>query len=155
MSEEKIKYNTDIIHACKIATVIFMALVFVADIFGYIISRYVVYVWIGRFDMLALVLTTSVFYVCTLIAYVLLGSVYGLLNNMSKDVVFDTKNTKLMGYMVWCLILIGVFCAVELIVWPGAVFLSVIAWFMTLIVLCVKVVFDKAISMKDELDFTI
>ncbi len=155
MSEKLIKNSNDIIRASKVATIIFTALVFLADVFGYIISRYVTYVWIGDFSTKALVITTAVFYICTLFAYGLLFSVYKLLGNMSKDIVFDSKNTKLMGTMVWCLIFIGVFCAAEVIVWPGCLFLSVIAWFMTLIVLCVKVVFDKAISMKDELDLTI
>ena len=82
-------------------------------------------------------------------------SVYKLLSNMSKDVVFDTKNTKLMFYIVLSLIGAGVAFAVLGLVWGEAAFLALVAWFMSLIVLSVKVVFDKAIVMKNDLDLTI
>lgn len=158
--EAKTKDNKliDIIRLTKAATVIFIALVLAADVFGYIICKYVVYVWAAdpRISYDAdIAVTTTVFYICTLCVYVLLFSVYRLVNNLSKDIVFDKCNTKLMGYISLMLILIGVFCTAELFFWSGSFFLSVISWFMALIVQCVKVVFDKAISMKDELDYTV
>ena len=158
--EPKTKENKliDIIRMTKAACVIFIGLVLAADIFGYIICKYVVYVWAAQprinYDT-DVAVTTTIFYICTLCVYVLLFSVFRLVNNMSKDIVFDSCNTKLMGYITLMLVLIGLFCTVELFFWNGSFFLSVISWFMALIVQCVRVVFDKAISMKDELDYTV
>ena len=74
---------------------------------------------------------------------------------MSKDLVFDRANTKLMGIITGALVGIAAVCVVGGFVWNGCWILSIIALFMGLIVLSVKVVFDKAITMKEELDLTI
>ena len=96
-----------------------------------------------------------VYFAITLLAYVVLFSVLKLLTNMSKDIVFDKKNTRLMTAIVASLLGAGAAFAGLGIVWGEAAFLALIAWFMALIVLSVKVVFDKAIVMKDDLDLTI
>ena len=152
--EEK-RYSSGVIRISKLATIVFIALVVMADIGGYFIAKYVTYCWIEKFDIMSLVLTTVVFYVATVCGYVVLFSVYKLLSNMEKDIVFDTCNTRLMGYITMGLIAAGIACACETFTWPGAIFLSVVAWFIALIVLCVKTAFDKAIAMKDEMDLTI
>lgn len=152
--EEK-RYSSSVIRISKLATIVFIALVVMADIGGYFIAKYVTYCWIEKFDIMSLILTTVVFYVATVCGYVVLFSLYKLLSNMEKDIVFDVCNTRLMGYITMGLIACGIACACETFTWPGAIFLSVVAWFIALIVLCVKTTFDKAIAMKDEMDLTI
>ena len=149
------KYNNKIIKWSKVATVFFILLVVFADVFGWSSAHYICNVWARRDDQLAYTVFTIVYYAITALAYVVLISVYKLLSNMSKDVVFDTKNTKLMFYIVLSLIGAGVAFAVLGLVWGDAAFLALVAWFMSLIVLSVKVVFDKAIVMKNDLDLTI
>ena len=149
------KYDNRIIRWSKIATIIFIALVVVADLFGVVISSYISLVWAERSDTFAIVLLTTVWYMGTVGAYGILISVYKLLTNMGKDIVFDRANTGLMKIMVIALIAIAAVCALGSITWIGTSFLSMVALFMALIVSCVRVVFDKAISMKEEMDLTI
>ena len=149
------KYNNKIIKWSKVATIFFILLVVFADAVGWTSARYICKVWARRDDQLAYTIFTVVYYAVTVLAYVVLISVYKLLANMSKDVVFDTKNTKLMSYIVFSLIGAGVAFAVLGLVWGESAFLALVAWFMALIVLSVKVVFDKAIVMKNDLDLTI
>ena len=50
---------------------------------------------------------------------------------------------------------IAVVCTVGGFVWFGSWFLAIIALFMGLVVLSVRVCFVKAITMKEEMDLTI
>lgn len=149
------KYNNGIIKWSKIATILFIAIVVVADIFGFQIAQYLSYCVADRFDTPAVAVLAVSWYLGTVAAYVILISVFRLLSNMSKDVVFDKTNTKLMNVITAALIGIGFICVTAGFIWFGAYFLTIISLFMALIVLCVKVVFAKAIEMKEEMDLTI
>ena len=149
------RYNDGIIRWSKIATVLFIAIVVVADVFGVPIAKYISYTYAEKYDDLTKLVLTLVWYLGTVGAYVILISVFKLLSNMSKDIVFDRSNTKLMNIIAGALIGIGVVCAAGGVVWIGSSFLTIIALFMALIVMCVKVVFGKAIEMKEEMDLTI
>ncbi|SCW50569.1 Protein of unknown function [Ruminococcaceae bacterium YRB3002] len=151
----KVKNADNIIRYTKIATIIFIALVVVADVCGFIITPYIVRVWAERYDDFALIFLSAVYYVGTAGAYVALFSLYKLLNNMSKDIVFDKSNTKLMKIIAICCVLMGIDCVIGTIAWFGTIYLGTILFFMVLIVLCLRAVFEKAIEMKDELDLTI
>lgn len=144
-----------ILRYTKITTAIFIGLVVVADIFGVVISKYIANFWAEKFDTMSVVILTTIFYVGTVLAYVVLFTLYKLLTNMSKDIVFDKDNTNLMKRISLACLLMGVDCMVGTIAWSGTIYLAVICFFMTLIILCVRAVFDKAIAMKDELDLTI
>lgn len=145
----------NLIRYTKIATVIFIGLVVAADVFGFIITEFITRVWAGRNDSLALILLAIVYYIGTAFAYVVLIALYKLLDNMSKDVVFDVRNTKHMKLIAIACVFMGVDCTVGMIAWTGTIYLAVICIFMTFIILCVRAVFEKAIAMKDELDLTI
>lgn len=149
------KYNDGIIRWSKIATVLFIAIVIVADIFGVPIAKYISYEYAGRSDDFATAVIGAVWYLGTVGAYAILISVFMLLSNMSKDIVFDKANTRLMNVITIALFGIGAVCAAGGVAWIGSCFLTIIAFFMALIVLCVRVVFDKAIAMKEEMDLTI
>ena len=145
----------NIIRYTKVATVIFIAFVVAADVFGYIITNYITRVWADRSDTFALVTLAVVFYLGTAGAYVVLFSLYKLLSNMSKDVVFDRQNTKLMKIIAIACALMGIDCTAGTVAWFGTIYAAVICFFMVLIILCVRAVFEKAIVMKEELDLTI
>ena len=149
------KYNDVVIRWSKIATILFAAMVVVADVFGVVISKYMCYVWANKIDDVSLTIMTVVFYLGTLFAYGILSSLFVLLNNMSKDKVFDKVNTKLMDCIVGALVGIAVVCTVGGFVWFGSWFLAIIALFMGLVVLSVRVCFVKAITMKEEMYLTI
>ena len=151
----EMRYNDRIIRWSKIATILFIAIVVVADVFGIAIAQYISYCLGDRFDTAAVAVMSVVWYLGTVAAYVILISVFKLLTNMSKDVVFDRANTRLMNIITAALIAIGIICVAAGFIWFGAYFLTIISLFMALIVLCVKVVFAKAIEMKEEMDLTI
>ena len=96
-----------------------------------------------------------VFYLGTVGGYIVLIPLYKMLSNMSKDKVFDRQNTKLMTIITASLVGIAVDCVVGGFFWNGCWILSVVALFMALVVLSIRVVFAKAITMKEEMDLTI
>ena len=102
-----------IIRYTKIATAIFIGLVVAADVFGIFISEFISRIWAGRNDTFAIVLLTVIFYIGTVLAYVVLISFYKLLKNMGKDVVFEKDNTKLMKIISITCVLMGVDCQVS------------------------------------------
>lgn len=148
-------YNDGIIKWTKIATIMFIAMAVVADIFGVVITQYIAYCWAGVFDTFRVVALIVIFYLGTVGGYVVLFSLLKLLSNMSKDVVFDRKNTKLMMIITLALVAIAVDCIAGGFIWNGAWILAIVALFMGLIVMSVRAVFSKAITMKEEMDLTI
>ena len=109
----------------------------------------------GVTEVEKIALLSVVFYLGTVGAYVVLFSLLKLLTNMSKDKVFDRQNTKLMGIITAALIGIAVVCVAGGFIWFGCWELTIVSLFMALVVMSVKVVFDKAITMKEEMDLTI
>lgn len=144
-----------VIRWTKISTALFMALLAVLDGIALIVAKYIAYVWISRFDTLAIGVIAGSIWAASIAGFAALISIFKLLSNMEKDEVFDKKNTKLMAVMAWSLVAAGICAAASGFVWSGAFCLTIIALFMALVVLTVKVVFDKAIDMKNELDLTI
>ncbi len=145
----------NLIRYTKIATVIFIAFVVAADVFGFIITGYITRVWADRSDAFAMITLATVYYLGTAGAYVVLFALYRLLSNMGKNIVFDKQNTKLMKIIAIACALMGADCVAGTLAWFGTVYAAVICFFMVLIILCVRAVFEKAIEMKDELDLTI
>ena len=150
-------YNNGIIRWTKIATVLFIAMAVVADVFGIVITKYIAYCWadVAVTDVTRVAIMAVIFYLGTVGGYVVLFALLKLLSNMSKDKVFDRANTNLMLIITLALLAIAIDCAVGGFIWNGAWILTIVALFMGLIVLSVRVVFDKAISMKEEMDLTI
>ena len=86
------RYNDVVIRWTKIATVLFIAMAVVADIFGIVITKFIAFCWAEVFDIGRVATLAVVFYLGTAGAYVVLFSLLKLLFNMSKDVVFDRVN---------------------------------------------------------------
>ncbi len=163
MSAKEKNKGSDVIKLTKIATIVMICVCAVADIFGYYICKYVwnmVIVGWEQFrpitnEAIAFPTLIGLFYIGTFFAYVILFNVMKLLGNMDNNKVFIKENTKLMKNMSVGCIAIFAICFVGMLVWPSTLFIGVIGLFMGLIVQCVRVVMDKAIDMRDELDYTV
>jgi len=150
------QFNEDtVIRWTKITTIIFIGMFVVADIFGIVITQYIAYCWAEVFDNFRVASLAVVFYLGTVGAYVVLFALLKLLSNIGKDIVFSRNNTKLMMMITLALVAIAADCSIGGFIWSGAWILATVALFISLIVLSVKVVFDKAITMKEEADLTI
>lgn len=151
------KYHNVIIRWSKIATMLFIAMVLVGDIFGFAITRYICWIWaeVPVEDVARLAGLSIVYYLGTVGAYAILFSLLKLLFNMGKDIVFDRSNTKLMNIIAYTFVAIAVDCTAGGFIWSGSFILAILALFLALVVQSVRVVFDKAITMKEELDLTI
>ena len=95
------RYDDVILRWAKIATVLFTALAFVADIFGVVITKYIAYCWAEVFDLPRVIALIVIFYLGTIGGYLVLIPLFLMLSNMSKDKVFDRANTKLMMIITW------------------------------------------------------
>jgi len=149
------RYDDVILRWAKIATIMFTAMAVVADFCGVIITRYIAYCWAEVFDLPRVTALAVVFYIGTIGGYTVLIPLYKMLSNMSKDKVFDRDNTKLMTIITSALVGIAVDCVVGGFIWNGCWILTIVALFMALVVLSIRVVFAKAITMKEEMDLTI
>ncbi len=149
------KYQSVIIRWSKIATLLFIAMVLVGDIFGFAITQYICYVWVETFERSKLIGLSIVYYLGTAGTYVILFSLLKLLSNMGKDIVFERTNIKLMNIIAYTFVAVAIDCLVGGFIWNGSFILAVLALFLALVVQSVRVVFDKAITMKEELDLTI
>ena len=149
------RYDDVVLRWAKIATILFTAMAVVADVFGVVITRYIAYCWAEVFDLLRVIALMVVFYLGTIGGYTVLIPLFKMLSNMSKDKVFDRENTKLMMIITAALTGIAVDCIVGGFIWNGCWILAIVALFMALVVLSIRVVFVKAITMKEEMDLTI
>ena len=149
------RYDDVILRWAKIATVLFTALAVVADFCGVIITRYIAYCWAEVTELPKVIALTVVFYIGTIGGYTVLIPLYKMLSNMSKDKVFDRDNTKLMTIITCALVGIAIDCIAGGFIWNGCWILTIVALFMALVVLSIRVVFAKAITMKEEMDLTI
>ncbi len=149
------RYDDVILRWAKIATVLFTALAVEADFCGVIITRYIAYCWAEVTELPKVIALTVVFYIGTIGGYTVLIPLYKMLSNMSKDKVFDRDNTKLMTIITCALVGIAIDCIVGGFIWNGCWILTIVALFMALVVLSIRVVFAKAITMKEEMDLTI
>ncbi len=155
LEEESMRYDDVILRWTKIATIMFTAMAVVADICGVIITKYIAYCWAEVFDLPRVIALAVIFYLGSVGGYLVLIPLFKMLTNMSRDKVFDRENTKLMMIMTAALVGIAIDCIVGGFIWNGCWILTVVALFMALVVLSIRVVFAKAITMKEEMDLTI
>ena len=149
------RYDDVILRWTKIATIMFTAMAVVADICGVIITKYIAYCWAEVFDLPRVIALAVIFYLGSVGGYLVLIPLFKMLTNMSRDKVFDRENTKLMMIMTAALVGIAIDCIVGGFIWNGCWILTVVALFMALVVLSIRVVFVKSITMKEEMDLTI
>ena len=101
---------------------------------------------------LALMVTV---YLCSVFAWPLLWSMWRLLGNLRRELVFVPENVRRLRAVSWCCVGAALLCMLSASYYPSFLLIAVAAGFMCLIVRVVKNVFQQAIAMKSELDLTI
>ena len=94
-------------------------------------------------------------YLCSIFAWILLVKLWQLLWNIQSGRVFDEENVRLLRTVSHCCVGAGVICAASCWYYLPFIMVAIAAGFMALIVRIVKNVFQQAIAMKSELDFTV
>ncbi len=88
-------------------------------------------------------------------ALVLLGCLFRLTVNIGSGKVFERANTTLLRVISWCSFLVGLIYLGFSFVYLFALLMTIAAVFIGLILRVIKNVFEQAIILKDENDFTI
>ena len=94
-------------------------------------------------------------YICNVFGVIATNSVRVLLNNIGSNIIFVDENTKCLRIISWCCIAAGMtflFFSLWRFVFGLA---SFFAFFMGCIMRVLKNVFEKAVEIKSENDFTI
>ena len=148
------------------ASAVFFFCCLLGDIFGYSFCKYC---WNGGLfnkdylsclsfleneDVRFIVFMTC-FYLSTGITYIIIYGVVNLLLNLKKGIVFEKVNTRYMSMISICCFLICVICIIGACASYALFLISLIGLFVGLIVQCVRLVMDKAIDMRAELDLTV
>ena len=93
-------------------------------------------------------------YVCAVLAFVMLVSLYKFLRRIEAGAVFVPANVTALRRISWCCAGAAVVCLAAAYIYLPFAFLGVAAAFMALIVRVLKNAFAQAVHMKDELDYT-
>ena len=94
-------------------------------------------------------------YLCSIPAWIVLWSLWKLLRRIQNGAVFCEENVRDMRRTSWCCIVVACICLIATYFHPLLLLVAAAAAFMGLIVRIVRDSFRQAVSMKDELDFTI
>jgi len=94
-------------------------------------------------------------YLCSVPAWVALSCLFRLLQRIRKGIVFCAENIRSMRITAWCCMAVALLCAGAAFFHPLLLVVAAAAALMGLIVRIVKNVFQQALEMKDELDFTV
>jgi len=89
------------------------------------------------------------------IALVLVWKLYQLLNNISKQQVFIWDNVKYLRVISWLCFIGGTLATISVFYWIFWLPVGVVAYFMCLIVRVVKNILAEAVTIKEEMDYTI
>ena len=92
---------------------------------------------------------------CIVPSYAILFSLLLLIRNIRKEKVFTELNCKLLRIISWCCFAIAVIFVYLSFYFQIAIIVSAAAAFFGLILRVIKNVFERAIELKDENDFTI
>lgn len=98
---------------------------------------------------------TATIYLCSVFGWLLLWQMWRLLGNIRRGEVFIPGNVRCLRLVSWCCVAAGAICLVSTLFYIPFAAITIAAGFMALIVRIVKNVFEQAIRMKDELDYTI
>ena len=101
------------------------------------------------------VLFLSTIYIGCIPAAALLIFLYLLLQRISADEVFVSRNVAYLRYISWCCFIGALICAVSAYYYLPWLAIGIAAAFMGLIVRIVKNVIAKAVSLQDDADYTI
>lgn len=105
----------------------------------------------GRLD----IAVTVMIYICDVFAITAVIALNRLLSNISKDKVFIEQNTLCLRIISWCCVLAGLTFTVFSLWRYEFLFAAFFAMFLGLVMRVLKNVFEKAVELKSENDFTI
>lgn len=94
-------------------------------------------------------------YTASVPAVFALWRLHGLLIDISHSLVFTCRNVARLRELSWCCIAAGLICLFSALYYLPFLLIAVAAAFMGLILRVVKNVFEQAVALKDENDFTI
>jgi len=101
------------------------------------------------------VLLSVTVYLLSVPAYIAMYWLHNLLRSLQSGDMFTSKNMRCLRYTCWCLTAAFAILMLSAIYYMPFMIVALACGFMALIVHIVKNVFEKAIDMKDELDFTV
>ena len=94
-------------------------------------------------------------YLCAIPGYALLFCLDKLLRNIREGEVFYKGNVKMLRMISWCCIAVGLIALGSSFYYVSFAIVAVACAFFGLIIRVIKNVFEQAIEMKEEADFTI
>lgn len=97
----------------------------------------------------------AVIYCCSILAWILLFSLWKLLQNMKAGIIFQADNVRYLRLTSWCCFGVCAICCTSAFFYVPMILIAISAGFIGLIVRIVKNVFEQARAMKEELDFTV
>ena len=124
---------------------------------AYIIADWFASISVGRglaHEHLTAAVTVMI-YICDAFAIIAVIALNKLLSNISKDEVFIPQNTRCLRIISWCCVFAGLTFAFFSIWRAEFLFASFFAMFLGLVMRVLKNVFEKAVELKSENDFTI
>ena len=93
---------------------------------------------------------------CSLFGWICLYSLLRLLINIWRGDIFSAKNVTYMRLTSWCCFAVAVICLISALIYClPLLIVAGAAGFMGLIVRIVKNIFQQALDMKNELDYTV
>lgn len=125
-------------------------------LYGSLSCRYLALRLTALFSREKILAFTVCAWLCSVPGFWLLFSMNQMLKNMQSGRVFTPENVRLLRTVSYCCFAAALICMISAL--AEIISLSVIAiaaGFVGLIVRIVKNVFEQAIAMKDELDFTV
>ena len=97
----------------------------------------------------------AAFYSCALPAAVLLWKLRSLLSAIGQGQVFTVRNVAALRHISWCCFVVAAICLGFGFAYLPIFFVAVAAAFMGLILRVIKNVFEQALILKEENDYTI
>lgn len=101
------------------------------------------------------VAVTVMIYICDVFAIIAVIALNKLLSNISKDDVFIPQNSRCLRIISWCCVFAGLTFTFFSLWKQEFLFAAFFAMFLGLIMRVLKNVFEKAVELKSENDFTI
>ena len=144
------KYNSIIV--TKYLIMLSQCVLFLFTIFLYPILKF--YIHLKGYENIVIHLLFS-FYLCILIGFYILIIFMKLIKNIENNNVFTMENIKYLRYLSWASFIISIICFISsfyFYLWSFGIFIS---FFMGMILRVIKNVFEQAILIKEENDFTV
>lgn len=143
----------------RILVVLFAAAILVLDMGSLALSWLQTspsfHLWALTIDRPQWILLTVCCWLCSGFGYLLLDRMNRLLVNLQKEQIFVSENVRYLRTVSQCCFAACGICLCFSLKMPSLLSVSFASGFVGLIVRIVKNVFEKAIAMKDELDYTV